>query len=129
MTAGPRIASAHHRIDLSPSYRTDEKGRSSGHGKAVMTYGGRTIGETGEPLFAAARYLLAKGLARPEDMISTYRNGVRSMSANVEWAAGRTVVETAISGPRVGPYRPFRVAGPLFDVTDPVRSNDELVPA
>ncbi|MDB5595789.1 MAG: hypothetical protein JWM36_2750 [Hyphomicrobiales bacterium] len=91
-----------------------------------MTYGCETIGETDEPLLAAARYLLAKRLAQPGDMLSTYRKGVRSMSANVGWAAGRTVIEGPSSGPRIGPHRLYVQSGPSSDDVEKVVSDHEL---
>jgi hypothetical protein len=40
-----------------------------------MTYRGELLGESESPLCEAARILLARGLARPEDRIATARNG------------------------------------------------------
>jgi hypothetical protein len=52
-----------HRIDL----HVPEKG----HGKTL--YLGQPIGASDSPIFAAARWLLANGLASPDDPVAAYR--------------------------------------------------------
>jgi len=98
---------AEHRIDLDPAYRVDCRGRWSGHGMAVMNYEGRGIGESKQPLYDAARYLLAHGLALPSDLIGTYREGALCLRSTVGRAAKLTIVEDSRTGPRIVAYRPF----------------------
>lgn len=50
------MTTTEHRIDLTPAVRYNSGGRSTGHGKAVMTYRGASLGEpSDQPLFDAAR--------------------------------------------------------------------------
>ena len=51
--------------------------------RATMHYRGEVIGESREPLFAAARYLLAKGLASPEHRIETWRGKTMCLAGPV----------------------------------------------
>lgn len=97
----------YHRIDLEPAFRQSANGTFSGQGKAIMTYEGRCIGKSRQPLYAAARYLLAHDLAAPEDFVMTCRDGVVSMTANVGWAASKTVQEPAEGGIYRAAFRPF----------------------
>ncbi len=105
-TTRPRAPLAtSHRIDLEPAYRVDAKGRAAGHGRAVMVYQGEVIGESKEPAFAAARWLLANGLALPSDGLVTYRDGRPCLFSTVGRAAKLTVAESGKSGPRIVAYR------------------------
>lgn len=78
-----------HKIILKPYNR----------GRAFFTYdkaGKRQFhGDSKEPLFAAARELLDRGLAHPNDTIETYWEGETdwAMRARVGHAATRTVCE------------------------------------
>lgn len=82
-----------HRIDLAPSR----------HDRAVMMYDGQPIGESRQPLFSAARFLLARGLSQPDDLVATYRGAVMCLRAPVRMAAKLRVMETA-SGPKFWLY-------------------------
>lgn len=95
-----------HRINLEPAFRVDPRnGRATGQGKAVMVYNGQVIGESKEPAFAAARYLLANGLALPSDRLAAYRNGLPCLFSTVGRCAKLAVAETGKSGPRIIAYR------------------------
>lgn len=97
---------ASHRIDLERNRR--------GFGGYTMLYDGVLIGKSEQPIYAAARWLLANG-AKPLDTVETWRKGQISMKSTVGEAAKWTVTETqsgkpslylrryeAYSGPRVG---------------------------
>jgi hypothetical protein len=73
---------------------------AASHDRATMHYRGEVIGESREPLFAAARYLLAKGLASPEDRIETWRGKTMCLAGPVGAAAKLTV-----AGDRFQRYR------------------------
>lgn len=109
-----------HRIDLTSARRRNANGVSIGHDKAFMSYRGELIGGSRQPLFAAARYLLARSLAEPSDLIQTFRNGVPCMAATVGRAADRSVLETASAGPRIVKFRSFAEddSGPLPEVAE-----------
>ncbi len=99
-------ARCHHRIDLESAYRFDSRrGEGAGHGKARMFHEGELIGESRQPAFDAARYLLAKGLALPSDMLTTYRDGKPCLYTTVGRAAKLAIRETGKSGPRIAAYR------------------------
>lgn len=105
-TAATSPAHCGHRIDLESAYRIDlRKGQGAGHGKARMFHEGELIGESRQPAFDAARYLLAKGLALPSDMLTTYRDGKPCLFTTVGRAAKLSVRETGKSGPRIIAYR------------------------
>ena len=96
----------HHRIDLESAYRIDpHTGKGAGHGKARMFHEGELIGESRQPAFDAARYLLAKGLALPSDKLATYRDGKPCLFTTVGRAAKLAVRETGKSGPQIAAYR------------------------
>jgi len=59
--------------------------------RATMHYRGEVIGESREPLLAAARYFLAKGLASPEDRIETWHGKTMCLAGPVGAAAKLTV--------------------------------------
>jgi hypothetical protein len=85
-----------HRIELAPAYRFDPtRGRATGHETAVMRHAGNIIGESREPLFAAARHLLSTGIARASDLIATFRGPTMCLRARVGTAAKLSVSETA----------------------------------
>jgi hypothetical protein len=65
--------------------------------RAHMVHNGIDIGISREPLFAAARYLIANQLAHPRDTIETIRNGVVCLSATI-WVAARLTVTERSSG-------------------------------
>jgi hypothetical protein len=95
-----------HRIDLLDAYRIDPNtGHGSGHGKARMFYEGVLIGESRQPAFDAARYLLEKRLALPADKLTTYRGDKPCLYTTVGRAAKLAVSETGKSGPRIVAYR------------------------
>jgi hypothetical protein len=83
-----------HRIDLSPA--ADDK--------AEMSYSGQYLGLSRQPLFAAARKLLAEGLAEPGDRIETWRGNTKCLSGPV-WAAARLSVDSG--RPAFTRWRPF----------------------
>jgi hypothetical protein len=78
----------------------------------VTDSAGNTVsGEAEEPLGAAARTLLDRGIAQPTDQICISRDGVAcDLSANVKWAAEHTVSETDTHGPSFVKWRPFNKA-------------------
>ena len=80
-SATPHVHPVEHRIELTAASRD----------RASMRYRGEVIGESREPLFAAARYLLAKGLASPEDRIETWRGKTMCLAGPVGAAAKLTV--------------------------------------
>ena len=79
-----------HRIELTAASRD----------RATMHYRGEVIGESREPLFDAARYLLGKDLASPEDRIETWRGRTMCLTGPVGKAAKMTV-----AGDRFQRYR------------------------
>ena len=104
--AATHPTNCHHRIDLEPAYRIDPcTGQGAGHGRDRMFHEGGFIGESRQPAFDAARYLLAKRLALPSDKLTTYRNGTPCLYTTVGRAAKLTVTETGKSGPRIVAYR------------------------
>ncbi len=106
--ATPATTAAHcrHRIDLESAYRIDPRtGEGVGHGKARMFHEGEFIGESRQPAFDAARHLLAKGLALPSDMLTTYRDGKPCLFTTVGRAAKLAIRETGKSGPRIVAYQ------------------------
>ena len=105
-TAATSPAHWHHRIDIESAYRIDPRtGKGAGHGNAHMFHEGELIGESRQPAFDAARYLLAKGLALPSDMLTTYRDGKPCLFTTVGRAAKLTIRETGKSGPRIVAYQ------------------------
>jgi hypothetical protein len=76
-------------------------------GKCAMTHNGQSLGVSKTPLFSAARKLLQLDLAKPEDRIETYRDGIMSMAGPV-WAAAKLSVNegTPDGRPRFVMYRP-----------------------
>jgi hypothetical protein len=95
MTAGA------HRIDL----QAPEKG----HGKTRMSYLGEPIGTSDSPIFAAARWLLANGHAKPSDTVATFRGETLCMSGNAGELAKWTVQEGDRRGLQMVRYMPFLV--------------------
>jgi hypothetical protein len=83
-----------HRIDLSPAPED----------KAKMSYSGQDLGLSRQPLFAAARKLLAEGLAKPEDRIETWRGETKCPSGPI-WVAAKLSVRA--DGPSFTRWRPF----------------------
>jgi hypothetical protein len=77
-------------------------------GKCAMTHNGQSLGVSKTPLFSAARKLLQLDLAKPEDRIETYRDGIMSMAGPIWAAAKLTVDEERSSGaPTFKPWKPF----------------------
>src|SRR4051794_33330726 len=69
---GQVMRSSVHVIYLAPAHRIDlKKGRSSGHEAAIMTYDAREIGESNQPIYEGARWLLKNGFAEADDCIQT----------------------------------------------------------
>ena len=71
---------------------------------------GELIACSTEPLFAACRELVKRGIT---GHIRKYRNGVLSAEGDIETLAGLTVFEAETQGPRICKYRlmpPRRVA-------------------
>lgn len=92
-----------HRIDILP--RSD--GRR--YGPEPFAYNGKEIGKSKEPILTAARWLLDNGVAFPEDLIETYRNGCLSLSGIVGQLAKLTVSESENGRPSLSlrKWRPF----------------------
>lgn len=89
------------RVDLVPT----------GCGKAEIRFRGEFLGVSSEPLFAAARLLLSRGEAEPEDTIETYRNGISCLRASVGTASGLTVKERSRGGLRIVAISPAVLEG------------------
>lgn len=85
-----------HRIELTPA--ADDK--------AKMSYSGRDLGLSRQPLFAPARKLLTEGLAEPDDRIETWRGETKCLSGPV-WAAAKLSVDAG--RPAFTLWRPFAV--------------------
>lgn len=98
-----------HRVDLEPAYRVTDpaRGTTAGHGKAFMLYEGQVIGESKEPAFDAARWLLKRGLALPSDRLTTYRNGMPCVFTTVGRSAALTLEERTNGGLKIRAYREF----------------------
>ncbi|CAJ0892730.1 hypothetical protein AMST5_04244 [freshwater sediment metagenome] len=96
-----------HRVDLEPAYRVTDpaRGTTAGHGKAFMLYEGQVIGESKEPAFDAARWLLKRGLALPSDRLTTYRDGTPCVFTTVGRAATLSVRDNARCGVTLCAYR------------------------
>jgi hypothetical protein len=97
-----------HEVRLRAAYRLDPgKGRSSGHGAVELHYCGSLLGRSSDGILAAARILLKRNLADPEDVVQTVWDdtGMPSMRAKVGVAAKWTVSET---GRRSAHFRRFR---------------------
>ena len=122
---------ATHRIDLTPAFRQKPDKTYTGQGMAFMSYQGQPIGESKQPLFAAARWLLANGRALPGDRVQTYRSGVLCMTGPVDVAAGLTVLEPDSGGLRFARYKPFppgmraRASSPPIEGHLPLRGSAE----
>lgn len=102
-----------HRIDLEPAFRLDEKGVGRGQGKARMLHMGRLIGESRQPALDAARYLLRAGLASPDELITTYRDGRPCIYARVGTAAKLSVSEPDRGGLRFVQHRELELPEPV----------------
>lgn len=97
---------------------------------------GEIIACSTEPLFAACRELVRRGIT---GHIRKYRDGVLSTEGDIETLAGLTVFETETQGPRVCKYRPMplrRVAvkapaavSRLEAVGQPARLSAEIRPS
>jgi hypothetical protein len=74
-----------------------------------MSYRGEVIGQSDQPIYAAARWLLDRGIAAPGDEIATYRGETLCMSGNVGDCAKLTVGESKGGKPtfRLRPWKPF----------------------
>lgn len=81
-------------------------------GKAEMYFNGEHIGQSSEPLFAAARWLLANNLAKPDDQVRIYRDEMLCMAGPVGLSARLTVSEDKRGGMRLKEWRllPGRIA-------------------
>jgi hypothetical protein len=100
--AGLREGVTVRRIDLQP----DEKH----FGGDTMLFNGKVIGKSEQPIYAAARWLLANNAAAGCDTVATYRGETLSMHGVVGDLAKWTVVETKDGKPAslyLRPYRPF----------------------
>jgi hypothetical protein len=98
-----------HRIDLRPELRP-QTGRDRndlrlprGYGPTPMSYLGGVIGQSDQPIYAAARWLLDHGIATADD-VATYRNGVLSMSGNIGELAEWTIEELKKGKPTTPSY-------------------------
>jgi hypothetical protein len=101
-------STAEHRINLTTAFRVNPKtGMGAGQGKDRMFHEGGFIGESRQPTFDAARYLLTKGLALPSDRITTYRDRKACCLSTVGRAAKLTVAEDDKRGLRIAAWRPF----------------------
>ena len=85
------------RVDLIPAHR----GAS-----AKMVVDGVEIGISRDCIYDAARWFLRSGTAKPDDQITTYRNGVACLTGTIGKLAELTVEDRA-SGIRVRKYEPY----------------------
>lgn len=99
------------KIELKPAPR----------GKAEMYLNGDYIGVSSEPLFAAARWLLANNLAKPEDKLGIYRDEMLCISGPVGLSAKLTVAEEKRGGMHLTEWRSFHG----YSATDE-RSDDQV---
>jgi hypothetical protein len=97
----------HHSGKGGNDYRGSSK-LATTFGKAIMHYEGTDIGSSRQPIYDAARYLLANGLALPSDRITTYQDGRPCMLSIVGRAAKLTVQENDNGGLTLCAYRPFK---------------------
>jgi hypothetical protein len=99
-----------HRIDLRPDTR--------GYGPPVMLYNGQSIGKSNAPIYTAARWLLDNKVARPDDIVETWQDGMLAMYGNADELAKWTVTEddTGLHVRRWKPFPTVRVA-PRIDET------------
>jgi hypothetical protein len=86
-----------HRIEITPLNRNLFR----------VFYGELELKPSRVPMCDVARYLLAKGLAQPEDRLITTLRTVHSMSGQIGWLAEHTVKEDDDHGPRFVKWRPF----------------------
>jgi hypothetical protein len=118
------------RIDLRPELRPqtgtdrDDRRVPRGHGPTPMLYRGEVIGQSDQPIYEAARWLLGQGIASPGDEIATYRGEVLSMSGSVGELARWAVEERkkGRAGMRLIPWRPFSrddIGPPAADMPNP----------
>ncbi len=84
-----------HVITLTPAPR----------GRAEMTLDGKNIGVSAQPIYAAARWLLAQGLAHPDDEIGTVRDGTPGLVGNVGTLAKLAATERDKRGLQVVPFK------------------------
>jgi hypothetical protein len=91
-----------------------------------MRYRGEIIGESQQPLFDGARYLLAHGLASPNDRIETYRGKTMCLAGPV-WAAAKLSVSDGVMGPRFVLFRKFP-GPPPHEMSDAPSPLAELSP-
>jgi hypothetical protein len=88
-----------HRIDLRPElrpqtgYDRNDRRMPRGYGATPMSYRGEVFGQSNQPLYAAARWLLDQGIASPSDEVATYRGETMSMHGVVGDLAKLTVIE------------------------------------
>lgn len=59
-----------------------------------MRHAGHVIGDSRQPLFDAARYLLRSGIAKASDRIATFRGSTMCLRATVGAAAKLSVSES-----------------------------------
>jgi hypothetical protein len=78
-----------------------------------MSYRGEVIGQSDQPIYAAARWPLDRGIAEPGDEIATYRGETLCMSGNVGDLAKWTVEELKKGKPslRLAAWKPFSRVG------------------
>lgn len=93
-----------HRIDLQPDKRK--------FGGDTMLFNGKAIGKSEQPLYDAARWLLANNAAAESDTIATYRGETLSMHGIVGDLAKMTVVETKSGKPSLYLRRYVPFSGP-----------------
>lgn len=68
------------------------------------------VAELADDEFKAARTMLALGMAKRADRITTYRGEMACLTGEVGWLADHTVRETATEGPRFDLWKPFPAA-------------------
>jgi hypothetical protein len=89
------------------NHRIDLQAPEEDHGKTRMSYLGQPIGASNSPIYAAARWLLANGLASPDAMVATYRGETLCMSGKASESAKWTVKERDRGGLSLEPNFAF----------------------
>jgi hypothetical protein len=86
---------------------------------------GEVIACSTEPLFAACRELVKRGIS---GHVCKYRNGVLSTEGDIETFAGWAVFENETQGPRICKYRPMPPRGVTATASAAVSGQEAVIP-
>jgi hypothetical protein len=97
-----------HRIDLRPELRP-QAGYERNDRRLPRPYRGEIIGQSNQPLYAAARWLLDQGIASTSDEVATYRGEILAMHGIAGDMAKMTAEESNGGKPtfRLKPWKAF----------------------